>query len=98
MSPLACGEDSTSYVMRIKTNVLTVFAEGDTCHHLELNWHPRRERLKDFSRPFDLDQAHRASMRQDAMPLETARRLALVLSFAWLVVLALSGAYLILPG
>ena len=36
---------------------------------------------KDSSRPFDLDQAHRASMRQDAMPLDTTRRLALVLSF-----------------
>ena len=34
--------------MRIKTNVLTVFADGDTCHHLELNRHPRRGRLKDF--------------------------------------------------
>src|SRR6516165_6095547 len=36
---------------------------------------------EDFSRPFDLDQAGRASMRQDAMPLDTTRRLALVLSF-----------------
>jgi hypothetical protein len=51
-----------------------------------------------LSPPFDLDQAYCASMRQDAMPLDTTGRLALVRSFAWLVVLALGGLYLILHG